>query len=298
MIASNLQISILKTLAYFDLFDYPLTKLELWKWLWCDTGESARYDEIDKAFTEEEAFLYFKNRQSIIATREERHIISITKVRRACRVARLFRWLPYIQGIAICNSLGYRNARQSSDIDFFIITSSGAIWLTRFLTTFITLLFRLRPQVNLATDKICLSFFVSCDSLDLSCLKKGDVDPYLTYWVATLLPIFGRGNIWQDFFDTNHWVKEKLPNILPISTDASWRYIEAHSTRLKAYWITRTIDKFFERWQRWYMPVNLKIAAEANNNNVVITSNMLKFHLNDRREKYKKRWEEKIKHVA
>lgn len=296
-VQNNLEKSILATIAYFDIFDYPLTITELWKWLYLEKAEenSPTIGEIWKILENSEllkslvqksrGFYFLKNREVLLITREERYVLAFKKLKRAKRIAGVLKFIPGIKMIAICNSLAWTNAREESDIDFFVVTDKNKIWTSRFWAAGFLHIFGLRPSKKNNKDKICLSFFVDFDSLDLESLSTEIPDIYLIYWVAQLAPLFDRGGIYHKFWRSNSWIKKFLPNIF--LREGIDKVSENRPTKIGLK------EKFF-RWLQIKM-LSKKLKEMANHDSrVVITDKILKFHANDRREEYKKMWEEKM----
>lgn len=291
----SLDSAILKTIHYFNLFEYPLTSVEVWKWLWSDGGQSATMIEVEQQIVAlkkneqidcQQGYWFLPSRSGTVNTRQDRHRLSIAKFKRAKRFAKMYSLIPWVEGIAICNSLGYRNASAQSDIDLLIITRPGAVWLTRLFATGFTALMGARPTHEHMANTVCLSFFVSRDALNFESLKKEQGDPYLTYWMTTLTPVFGRGNVWENFWKENQWVKKTVPNALPYMNSSDWVYRASSSGVFPGIPVGERVS---ERIQRWRLPATL-MAQSHEGNNVVITNEMLKFHGNDRRDEYRERW--------
>ncbi len=287
--------AIIKTLAYFDLFEYPLTTFEVWQWLWSENGQSTTMREVSDALSElaaaqrieaKQGFWFLPGREEIVETRQARHRASISKLARAERLTKLFSWLPWIEGVAVCNSLGYHNATTKSDIDLFVITAPNAIWRTRLFAAGFMALLGERPTHEHAADTICLSFFVSRDAMNLAALQKANGDPYFIFWTTQLLPIFGRGNVWEDFWQANAWVKQTLPNALGYQTKSP-NFFRVAKKRLSGS--ASAFERMAKKIQLRRLPENLRTRA-ATNNDVVISDLVLKFHANDRREEYRERW--------
>jgi len=292
-----LEKSILATIAYFDIFDYPLTITEIWKWLYLEKAEenSPTIGEIWKILENSQllkslvqnsrGFYFLKNREGLLTTREERYVLAFKKLKRAKRIAGVLKFIPGIKMIAICNSLAWTNAREESDIDFFIVTDKSKIWTARFWAAGFLQIFGMRPSKKNNKDKICLSFFVSEDSLNLESLALGIPDIYLVYWIAQIAPLFDCGGIYNRFWRVNDWIKKFLPNVF--SREGTDKVSENRPTKIG-------LGENFFRWlQIKMLPENLKEMANRDSR-VVITDKILKFHANDRREEYKKMWEEKI----
>lgn len=302
---NNLEKSIISTIAYFDVFNYPLTLVEIWKWLYQPSrwpGESDslfNFLEIEKILEEgnllkslvenRRGFYFLKGKSDLIELRQARYNLAERKFKKALRVAKIMKKFPGIKMIAVCNNLAWSNASEESDIDFFIITEKKKIWTARFFAAGFLKIFGLRPTKKSAKDKICLSFFVDEENLKLEKISIDEPDIYLIYWIAQLAPVYDEGGVYQKFLEANNWVKKYLPNFFGGEL----------SDRRNAGSVGWTVprfgfgEKFFRRMQIDAMPAGLKELSNKDSR-VVVTDLMLKFHANDRRAGYKKKWEEKM----
>lgn len=195
--------------------------------------------------------------------------------------------------IAVCNTLAYNNSRSQADIDLFIVSRRGRIWQTRFWVAGFLQLFKLRPQATKIQNKFCTSFFVDEDNLNLESLAISH-DIYLPFWLAQLMPVYDDG-IYQKFLSANAWIKNYLPNSLPIQPPAR-RFVKGVG------WLKRLLEAFFTLWpEPWFknfqlkiIPESLKILANCDSR-VVINDGVLKFHGNDRRQLFLEKWQGKMK---
>ncbi|MBI5071401.1 hypothetical protein HZB93_00695 [Candidatus Falkowbacteria bacterium] len=295
---NKLEKSILATVAYFDVFDYPLTVAEIWKWLYKEKapGDLLTLGEIWQTLDNSQlikslvgtkrGFYFLKNREELVETRQARYVLAEKKMKRAKRVAGFLKFIPGIKMIAVCNSLAWTNASEKSDIDFFIVTAPRKIWTARFWAAGFSQLLGLRPSKNNTRDKICLSFFVDEEALNLETLALGRPDIYLIYWIAQLWPLYDRGGVYQKFWQANSWIKNFLPNVFSRTTEV--RVAENRPSGKIG------LGENFFRWlQMKLLPKDLWKAANRDSR-VIVTDKILKFHANDRREEYKRMWEEKI----
>ena len=115
-------------------------------------------------------------------------------------------WIPGIQMIAVVNSLSLYATHADSDIDLFIITKPGYLWLVRILSTGILNLLGVRRANMDIAENFCLSFFITEKSMDLSKIAISH-DIYLENWIRYLKPIFFRGDIYDRWISQNDWVK-------------------------------------------------------------------------------------------
>ncbi len=299
--APALSQAITATVAYFDLFDYPLTAFEVWKWLYWPTENAPTSEHVATALPQidqlesKDGFWFLKGRAAIVGTRQERHRISISKLRDARRFARYCSYLPWVEGIATCNSVGYRNATNKSDLDFFVITKPGALWLVRFLAFRIASVIGQKPTTT-HDDMVCLSFFISSDALDLAPLRKGSDDIHFTYWATQFTPLFGRGKVWHDFWSANGWITQQLPNAHFGTRAVGAVYREApHRWTLPG--ITRPLNTFFKQFQQRQMTNDIHALAARQDTDVVLSDTVLKFHTNDRRDLYREQWQQKMQQL-
>src|SRR3989344_5661676 len=160
--------AILKTLAYFDIFDYPLTLVEVWKWLYLEENRKVSLNEVEEGLKQlsdkvgtKEGFWFLKGRPEIIKTRLERYSIAEEKFKKLISQARILRQAPWIKLIAVCNRLAYSNTDEKGDIDLFIITAKNRLWLTRLLVVGYLKIINLRPRPDNKEDAIDTNFFLS-----------------------------------------------------------------------------------------------------------------------------------------
>jgi len=222
--------AIIKVIAFFDIFDFPLTSFEIWQYLGmkCELAEVlAILNEViqpplpllpGRWIESKNGFYFLAGRSQIINLRLERYNFTDRKFKRARLIARIFKIIPWIKMMAVSNLMGAHNLKDESDIDWFIITQAGRLWLTRFFCAAFIKLLGLRPTKSQARDKICLSFFISDDNLALNHLRlkakkeqeKDDI--YFTYWLAGLAPIYNLNRAYEEFISANSWLFEQLPN--------------------------------------------------------------------------------------
>ncbi len=291
----ELKKSLSLTLSYFDLFDYPLKKEEIWQWLWSETGSSLAREEVEKELlsgqregwiAEQEGFYFLPGREKIVGWREEREKISWKKIKKAQRVARLLGLIFGVKMIAVCSNLGYLNADEEADIDFFIVSEVDRIWSVRFWSVFWMKILGQRPSPGKTKNKICLSYFVTEDNLNLKSTETGEPDRHLIYLLSQYLPIYSEDNLWQRFVAANYWIKRYLPNF-QYGSAAERFLIKPKYLRWKRLLVGlagKRMERLLERVQRQKMAGELKALMNDGQKKVIINNKMLKLHSNDKRE--------------
>jgi len=308
-----LELFILNTIIYFDLFDYSLNLNEIYTNLFTGGMEGGSFalaeiedclatsSKLKKFITTKRGFYFLRKKEEIIETRLSRYALAEKKLKIAKRVIKILKYLPFIKLMAICNSLSYRNANQESDIDLFIITSKNRIWLVRLFSILVIAVMGLRPPKNKVKDKICLSFFTTEENLDLSQVKITAEDIYLVFWLATLRPIYERDNFYEKFIEANSWFKKYLPNWQSLKMGYRFR-VEDNKFSCFVWQVREFIfggflgnwlESFCKKIQMKFMSQKKKDQAIVGDKHVIISDTMLKFHENDRRLEYQDKFEKK-----
>jgi len=247
-----LEKAILSTVVYFDIFDFPLTPLEIWKWLFFAHPPHRSYNfwetqsclndsaVLQKLIQSKNGFYFLLNRERIVGRRVANYKVAERKYKKAIRFIKLLRFNPFIKMVAVCNNLAFSNASQYSDIDFFIITKAGRIWLARFWANFLPKMLGLRPTHSDTQDKLCLTFFIAEDHLNINDLQSSQIDLYLANWITQLVPVYDPDHLCQSFLQTNQWAISHFPNFIP--NQPNYRR-QVDNNLLSFSW--RSISKFF-----------------------------------------------------
>ncbi|MFH0891349.1 MAG: hypothetical protein V1867_01050 [Candidatus Falkowbacteria bacterium] len=297
--------AIIRTIAFFDMFDYPLTAFEIWQY--CDTASAfeeitavLKKEDLKGILEEQGGFYFFSGRKRSVETRARRYNYAKEKLKRAILVARIFKFIPWINLIALSNVIGADNLKDESDIDLFIVTEPKRIWITRFFCAGFLKLLDLRPKENKTKNKICLNFYVAAGSLDLKSLTlNGGKDIYFVHWLAGLIPVFDKHGTYGALIEKNGWVLEYLPN---------WSYPKRPLSRQTAGegpsgfyrdvvdMFVGGLEKDLKAWQLRKLPTALKKGMNKDTR-VTINDQVLKLHSKDRREEYRRRWQERLEIV-
>jgi hypothetical protein len=315
---SPLEKSILATLAYFDCFDLPLRREEIFRWQYHDlsrgigNGHSVNEGEINQALgglqsqkviEQDTDYFFLPGRRHLLRLREERFEENKRKWRIAKTAARWLRMAPFLKLVAVCNTLAINNARPESDIDFFIVTSSFRLFTCRAFITWLVSFLGLRRHGSKIKNRICLSFYVTEDYLDLKDILLEPRDPYFAFWLDQLVPLYDRHNFLSKLRAENQWVREYLPNAFSVTDE---------NHRIKPGPISSLIQGLFEltfmpplgNWLEDYLAKaqkklmsNKQSVASQPDTRVIISDNMLKFHEEDRREEYRERFYRRLREM-
>lgn len=215
--SSDLAESILKTVIYGDIFDYPLKLDELWRF-WIGDKPIDK-DEIKKSIKNidpvsfDNKWFFIKAKSHLIKIRLEREKESKKKYKLVKRVIHYFTYLPSVLFVGISGALAMNNASKNDDIDLFVITKKNTLFTTRLLLILLLELLGLRRKRKdyYVSDKICLNMLIDETALNLAPQKQ---NLYCAHEVVQMVPVFEREYMYSKFTQANFWVKRFLPNAL------------------------------------------------------------------------------------
>lgn len=223
--------SIIAALAYFDVFNYPLTQGELYLFLGNKYDNKTFTDALNKLVLNEavyrfDGFYTLKNDSQIAIRRQQGNNKAAVLITIAGRVAKILIRFPYVRGIAISGSLSKNYADDESDIDLFIITAANRLWIAR------TLLHLFKKLTFLVHKEhfFCMNYFI--DEAQLEIVEK---NIYTATEIVTLMPLEG-DIVFEKFYSANAWTRVYLPNnIMRLST----------ANPLKTHFIKRLAEAVF-----------------------------------------------------
>lgn len=207
-VAPPLNEPILCVLVYYDLFLYPLTSREIYLFV---NATDVLPEEIETelgALREQgivncrEGYWYLAEREPDIV---ERRIRMEQEGKRMWTIARrigsLMKMTPFVRGVFISGQLSRYIADEESDIDYFIVTEPGRLWIVR------TLFVLCRRILFLNNRKyFCTNYYVTADNLTI---RERNV--YAACETTALKPLWN-GEMFGRIVACNHWVSEFYPN--------------------------------------------------------------------------------------
>lgn len=210
-----LQESILKVVAYFDVFDYPVTAEEILRFMDKPCSEQKLQHSLksllrDEAIFKTKDFYSLRNDESFAVNRLKDNRTAKKKLKLAKRIGVFLSWFPYIKGIAISGSLSKNVFKEDSDIDFFIITQRNRLWISKIFFSSFT-----KVATLLGLKKwFCLNYVI-----DETCFEVPEKNIFTAIEIITLMPLHGT-KAFHHFFEANKWVYEFFPNY-PAKTNAA-----------------------------------------------------------------------------
>lgn len=286
--------AVLQTLVYADIFDYPLTAKELYKFLITrkflsfsvfkkNLQKIVRRDKLIKTDGE---YFFLKGREKNILLRQKRKFWSQKKIKIAKKASRWLKLIPWLKMVGITGALAMKNADKDDDIDFLIVAAKKRLWLTRALAVFLMELLgcRRRPKDSNVADQICLNMFLGEDYLTV---PKNEQDLFSAHEVVQFKPLWERNGCYRKFLKVNSWVKNYLANSLDIK---KLRYEDIKEEKKKNFLISQFLN-FLEiiayKVQLVYM--NSRRTSE------IVEPRRAHFHPQNCREWILKKYQERLK---
>ena len=251
---SALSEEVIKTLLYFDIFNYPLKPREVFDFLRVNGTTEKEVKHCLDALAEQRCLYRFgdlygldpdeKNAERRIkGNREAEKWLHVAK-----RQAKLISRFPFIRAVMASGSLSKGYMDENSDLDFFVVTAPNRLWIARALIALYKRIFLFNSH-----KKFCVNYFV--DTLHLEIEEK---NIFTATELATLIPLYNH-QYYQQMLASNRWLREFLPNCRGRQTDIE----NFSSPRLKRSFefllnpFGPALDTFFmkmalRRWRRLY----------------------------------------------
>ena len=150
----------LKTILYFSIFNYPVTKEEIFEFSNSANDESLER-ELDSLIQEKVIYkigdYYLKsNNPELVEKRLKGNAMAEAVMPKALKMANKISSFPYVRGVAISGGLSKGYFDEDGDVDYFIITSHKRLWIARTLLVLYKKVFLLNSK-----KYFCVNYFIS-----------------------------------------------------------------------------------------------------------------------------------------
>ncbi|WP_156168945.1 nucleotidyltransferase domain-containing protein [Kordia jejudonensis] len=197
--------SALKTILYFSLFKYPLTRTEIFQFS-DNTNQKEIDSEIDLLLEKGviynfDGFYIDVNNPDRIERRLKGNEMARNIMPKAVKVSRKIAKFPYVKAVCLSGALSKGFYDDEGDFDFFIITKPNRLWIARTLLVLYKKIFLLNSK-----KYFCVNYFISTDQLEIS-----EQNLFTATEIATLIPLYGK-DTFKDFLVNNQWATPYFPN--------------------------------------------------------------------------------------
>ena len=232
--------NILKTIIYFSIFKYPITKEEIIAF----SAINKRNIDEEIGFLENKGIIFNHNGyysccedHTLVKRRLDGNAQAKKVMPTAIRRGRFIAKFPFVESVCISGALSKNYYDKEGDVDFFIITRKNRLWVARMILT----LFRKVFLLN-STKYFCTNYYLSANNLELE-----EKNRFTATEIATLIPIAGEKNI-RELREKNNWIYDFFPNVkLPEINQDSRNYTKRISRLIEGIFSTKFGDNLEEK---------------------------------------------------
>jgi predicted nucleotidyltransferase len=198
--------SVLKALAYFDIFHYPLTEEEIGSFLDRQSAKNELATLLTSLVADKIIFLHngvysLQDNPLLSYRRYQGNQRAETMLLKAQRIGRFLYQFPFVRAVGVSGSLSKNYADEKADIDFFIITKTNRLWIARTLMHLFKKLTFLTGRQRL----YCMNYYIDEEALQLA-----DQNIFTAIEIKTVVPVAGEDTM-NVFFKMNNWADTWLP---------------------------------------------------------------------------------------
>ncbi len=295
-----LQQAILQTLVYADLFDYPLTPNEVIRYLGVSAEAATILEQLDQSaasgiLVRYNGYVALPGRDGLFAVRARREQAAASQWPAARRYVHWLALIPFVRMVAVTGALAVNNVEADDDIDLFIVTQPGRVWLCRAL---VILLVRLAA---LAGDEVCPNYFLSEQRLVFD-----DRTLFAAREVTQMVPLYGPDIYWR-IRQLNGWVDDLLPQAdAPPQPDyhrgahgEAWiepGRLERAIKRTAEALLGGALGARLDHWEMQRKVRKFTAIAQRRGGSVVFTADICKGHFNRHDQRILREFEAELAH--
>lgn len=245
--------SVLKTLLYFSIFNYPITKEEIYRYSKINTIEEVS-KQLDYLLSKNVIYQFgsyfsIENNKNYVSRREIGNQKAEAILPKAKKVSGFIAKFPYVESVSISGALskGYYDD-VDGDFDFFIITKPNRLWIARTLLIIYKKVFLLNSK-----KYFCVNYFIGSNQLSIA-----ERNRFTATEIVTLLPFYGK-EAFSQFITNNRWTTLEFPNIESVNFEAIKTLKKPFLSRFLELILNtsfgNTLDDFFrkltlKKWQK------------------------------------------------
>jgi hypothetical protein len=207
-------------------------------------GEKAEVSQVEQALDQLSGRIVRKGdlialagRETLFAVRQRRNRLASQLWPRARWFGRRIAGLPFVRMVAVTGALASDNVEAGADLDFFIVTRPGYLWVTRAMILALD-----RRAGWFGRARLCPNFIVTESKLALD-----ERDIFAAQELARMVPLSG-WDVYRRMREENKWSEHYLPNASGTPRDAGINGIGAFK-RLGEAVFTNGATRRIEAWE-------------------------------------------------
>lgn len=239
--------AILQTIAYADIFAFPLTAHEIHRYLIGISAAPRLVNEcLDELISSTSYLIHHGNyyalsgRGELFQLRDQMKEIADQQWTKARCYGHLLAGFPFVHMVAVTGALAVNNVTPGSDLDYLIVTQPGRLWVCRAM---VILLVR---WASMHGDTVCPNLFLSENALSYS-----HQDIYTAHEMVQMIPLSGY-DVYLRMMRMNSWAFDYLPNasvrIHPVPEPRQPALYRQGSRTMEAFLNSPALD-WLESWE-------------------------------------------------
>lgn len=232
---TDTQKEIIKTLLYFDVFNYPLNIDEIYQNSSFPESKNKLDTEI-KSLIEAKCIYksdnFYSTSNSIVPNIERRlngNALAEKMLSKAHDISKHISTFPFVSGVCISGGLSKNYFDENSDFDFFIITKPDRLWICR---TLYIILFKTFSKEK--RKLYCLNYFISESDLAIN-----DKNLFVATELAYLIPTINH-KAYKSLLENNLWYKLYFRNKIECP--------EFENQKINEPWYKIIVETIFSGW--------------------------------------------------
>jgi hypothetical protein len=202
---------VVETLLYFNIFNYPLKSSEVFNFLHTNGIIEQDVKRILDLLTEQNVihrrddFYSIQSGETVFLRRVQGNIEARKNLPIAQQTANFIGKFPFVRSVMASGSLSKEYMDEHSDLDFFIVTAPGRLWISRML-----LVTYKRVFLRNSHKHFCVNYFIDSDHLEIE-----EKNLFTATELATVLPLYGCKYYPILLAKNQHWLNKQFPNFKP-----------------------------------------------------------------------------------
>ncbi|UTW63429.1 nucleotidyltransferase domain-containing protein [bacterium SCSIO 12741] len=199
---------IVRSLLYYDIFDYPLTREELKDNCKLEPAQVESQFEATLDRLVEQGLIYplgeffsVHNNPALAERRRQGNDRAREYMKIASERSQFIMNFPFVKAVYLSGSISKNFMPEDGDIDYFVITEPKRLWIARTLLIMYKKIFLLNSR-----KFFCLNYFIDTRNLQIE-----EKNLFTATELLTLVPMCDSG-CYPEFMEANQWARELYPN--------------------------------------------------------------------------------------
>jgi hypothetical protein len=200
------QFSAYRCIGYSDVFAHPVRKEEIALFMDMSVTDDELTDILEQLVKKKIAgcingYYFIGDGKEKIKQRldKEKRFLKNRKV--IVTIGKLISRFPYVKSVSVSGSCSKGLLERDGDVDFFVITAPGKLWLCRTLLIMFKKIFLLNSK-----KYFCVNYLIDERSLEIP-----DKNLFVANEITTLAPVYNP-TLHEAFLKANKWTEEFFPN--------------------------------------------------------------------------------------